>query len=247
MWPYPRIIAHRGAGRLAPENTLAAMRLAASRGLTMVEYDVALSRDEVPIVLHDRDLRRTSNGSGNADALSFAELARYDFGGWHSAAYAGEPLPTLYSIAAFTLANRMHSNIEIKPQPGREALTGRVVARIAARLWKDADAPPLLSSFSEAALSAARDAAPGLPRALLLEGPLPCDWRERMSRFGCIALHLEQARIDPDVIQAAHGKGYKIAAWTVNDAERARRLLQWGCDAVFTDAIDTLPGVLQPT
>ncbi len=63
MWPYPRIIAHRGAGRLAPENTLAAMRLAAGLGLSMVEYDVALSRDEVPIVLHDRDLQRTSTGA----------------------------------------------------------------------------------------------------------------------------------------------------------------------------------------
>ena len=247
MWPYPRIIAHRGAGRLAPENTLAAMRLAAGLGLSMVEYDVALSRDEVPIVLHDRDLGRTSNGRGNADELSFAELARYDFGGWHSPPYAGEPLATLYSIAAFTLANRMHSNIEIKPQPGREALTGRLVARIAARLWKDAKAPPLLSSFSEAALRAARDAAPQLPRALLLDGPLADDWSGRMSRLGCTALHLEQKHINPGVVQAVHSKGYKIAAWTVNDAERARDLLQWDCDAVFTDAIDTLPGALQPT
>jgi len=247
MWPYPPLIAHRGAGHLAPENTLAAVRRAASLGVSMVEFDVALSRDEVPILLHDRDLRRTSDGEGNADELSFAELARYDFGGWHSAAYAGEPLPTLYSVAAFTLANRMRSNIEIKPQPGREALTGGVVAGIAARLWKHADVVPLLSSFSEAALSAAREAAPHLPRALLLEGPLADGWDEPMSRLGCVALHLQQAHVNREIIRAVHDKGYKIAAWTVNDAGRARRLLQWGCDAVFTDAIDTLPGVLQPT
>src|SRR5690606_12670979 len=100
MWPYPRIIAHRGAGRLAPENTLAAVRLAVRHGVSMVEYDVALSLDEIPIALHDRGIRRTSNGCGNADELSLAELARYDFGGWHSPAYAGEPIATLYSIAA---------------------------------------------------------------------------------------------------------------------------------------------------
>lgn len=160
MWPYPKIIAHRGAGHLAPENTLSAVRLAASYGLTMVEYDVALSRDEVPILLHDRALTRTSNGQGNADELSFAEMARFDFGGWHSAPYSGEPLATLYSIAAFTLANGLCSNIEIKPQAGREARTGEVVATVAAALWRQASTPPLLSSFSEPALQAARKAAP---------------------------------------------------------------------------------------
>src|SRR5690606_21136295 len=114
-------------------------------------------------------------------------------------------------------------------------------------LWKHADVAPLLSSFSETALSAARDAAPELPRALLLEGPLGNGWDERLSRLGCIALHMEQAHVNREIVRAVHDKGYKIAAWTVNDAERARRLLQWGCNALFTDAIDTLPGVLQPT
>jgi len=247
MWPYPRIIAHRGAGRLAPENTLAAMRLAQRHGLTMVEYDVALSRDEMPIVLHDQNIQRTSNGQGNADELNFSELSRFDFGSWHSSAYAGEPLATLYSIAAFTLANDMHSNIEIKPQPGREALTGGLVADLASILWKDASVPPLLSSFSETALQAARDAAPELPRALLLEGRPGTDWLERLKRLDCMALHLAQAHMSHDLINAVHGKGYKIAAWTVNDSSRAQRLLQWSCDAVFTDAIDTLPHALQLT
>lgn len=247
MWPYPRIIAHRGAGRLAPENTLAAMRLAVRHGVSMVEYDVALSLDEIPIALHDRSIQRTSNGCGNADELSLAELAQYDFGGWHGPAYAGEPIATLHSIAACTLANGLCSNIEIKPQPGREALTGRVVAQTAAKLWSRASTAPLLSSFSEVALQAARDAAPGLPRALLLDGPLEPGWHEHAARLGCMALHLDQACIDPGVVRAVRDKGYKIAAWTVNDVQRAQCLLQWGCNAVFTDAIDTLPPALQPT
>ncbi|WP_397473152.1 glycerophosphodiester phosphodiesterase [Pusillimonas sp.] len=245
MQLYAHIIAHRGAGRLAPENTLAAMRVAARHKLSMVEYDVTLSRDEIPIVLHDRNIRRTSNGEGNADELTLAELARFDFGGWHGPEYAGEPLATLYSIAAFTLANQIRSNIEIKPQPGRETLTGKVVARAAAELWGDAARPPLLSSFSEAALLSARQTAPQLPRALLLEGPLPGDWHKRAARLGCVALHLQQEHIDRHAILAVHGKGYKIAAWTVNDAQRAQDLLQWGCDALFTDAVDTLPPALQ--
>jgi len=244
MWPYPQIIAHRGAGHLAPENTLAAMRLAARHGLAMVEYDVALSRDEVPVLLHDQSLERTSNGRGNADELSFREMARFDFGSWHSAAYAGEPLATLYSVAAFTQAHNIYSNIEIKPQPGREALTGHVVAHVAASLWAKATVLPLLSSFSPVALQAARDTTPHLPRALLLDHEPGPDWNDRLKELGCQALHLKHDHIDAALIDALHAKGYKIAAWTVNDVKRAQQLLHWGCNAIFTDAIDTLPRTL---
>ena len=245
MQLYSHIIAHRGAGLLAPENTLAAMRLAARHNLSMVEYDVGLSRDNIPIVLHDRNIRRTSNGKGNADELTFAELAQYDFGAWHSPEFAGEPLATLYSVARFTLAQHIRSNIEIKPQPGRETLTGQVVAAAAAQLWGRSAPLPVLSSFSEAALMAARDSAPHLPRALLIEGPLPGDWHKRADRLGCVALHLQQEHVTRDTLMAVRGKGYKIAVWTVNDVGRAHDLLQWGCDALFTDAIDTLPLALQ--
>src|SRR3546814_19211041 len=89
-WPYPRAIAHRGAGQFAPENTLAAMRLGAQRGFTMVEYDVKLSRDDVAILLHDDKINRTSNGTGQAAAMAFRKLSTLDFSAWHSARYPGK-------------------------------------------------------------------------------------------------------------------------------------------------------------
>src|SRR3546814_20967260 len=95
-WPYPRAIAHRGAGQFAPENTLAAMRLGAQRGFTMVEYDVKLSRDDVAILLHDDKIDRTSNGTGQAGDMDFRALATLAFGAWHSARYAGEAIATLH-------------------------------------------------------------------------------------------------------------------------------------------------------
>src|SRR5690606_39490480 len=127
-WPYPQWVAHRGAGRAAPENTLAAFRLGASQGFRMMEYDVKLSADDVPILLHDDTLDRTSDGKGRAADYRFSELARHDFGGWHSAAYAGEPVATLYGIAAYTRANGIHSNIEIKPTTGMGTHTGEQIA-----------------------------------------------------------------------------------------------------------------------
>src|SRR5690606_33557813 len=89
-WPYPALIAHRGAGRHAPENTLAAFRLGAHHGFMMMEYDVKLSRDGVALLLHDDTLDRTSNTQGNAADHTWAELAAVDAGSWHSAEYAGE-------------------------------------------------------------------------------------------------------------------------------------------------------------
>ena len=168
-WPYPLWIAHRGAGKLAPENTLAAFRLGAAHGYRAFECDVKLSADGVPFLLHDATLERTSSGTGTAALVDWSGLSRLDAGGWHSRGYAGEPLPTLEAIAAYCIRNGYALNIEIKPTPGAEGETGRVVAAAAARLWAGQALPPLLSSFRPDALQAAREAAPALPRALLLD------------------------------------------------------------------------------
>lgn len=243
VWPYPRLIAHRGAGRSAPENTLSAFRKGAACGFLMMEYDVKLSADDVPILLHDDTLERTSNGSGRAADYRYAELAHFDFGAWHSAAYAGEPVPSLYAIAAYTRANGIHSNIEIKPTPGMEDHTGERIARLASRLWEGAALPPLLSSFSEAALAAARDAVPELPRALLIEEALPPDWRERAAQLGCSGLNLNHRHVTESIARDVLAAGLSLAVWTVNDAARARELLSWGCNAIITDEVETLaPG-----
>ena len=157
LWPYPRWVAHRGAGKLAPENTLAAFRLGATHGFRMFECDAKLSADGVPFLMHDATLARTTNGGkGIGGDLPWHALSQLDAGGWHSRAYAGEPLCTLESAARFCLANGYHLNIEIKPTPGTERETGEVVARHAARLWQNADVPPFLTSFQVAALEGAR-------------------------------------------------------------------------------------------
>ena len=88
-WPYPRAIAHRGAGKLAPENTLAAFRHGASFGYRMFEFDVKLSGDGASVLLHDATLDRTTNGAGRLDALTLGQIAQLDAGSWHSPAYAG--------------------------------------------------------------------------------------------------------------------------------------------------------------
>ncbi|HEY9280383.1 MAG TPA: glycerophosphodiester phosphodiesterase [Eoetvoesiella sp.] len=240
VWPYPRLIAHRGAGRFAPENTLAAIRLGAQHGFAMVEYDVKLTRDAMAVLLHDDTVDRTSSGQGNAADKTYNELATLDFGAWHSRDYAGEPIPTLHSVAAFTQANNIFSNIEIKPHTGTDVQTGTQVARLAASLWTNIATPPLLSSFSEISLDAALIAAPELPRALLIAKELPADWRSRLARLKCVALNLNHKYVTKQIVESVHAEGYKIAVWTVNNPARARDLFDWGCDAIFTDEIKTI-------
>ena len=238
-WPYPRLCAHRGAGALAPENTLTAMRVGHAHGYRMVEFDVKLAADNVAFLLHDATLDRTTSGRGRADALLWRELSRLDAGGWHSAKYAGEMLPTFAAIARWARAHGVYCNAEIKPTPGRERETGAAVALDAASLWRDAEFPPLLSSFEESALEAARDAVPALPRALLLDA-LPADWLGRLERLGCVALDACHRSLTAAVVRTAHENGYRVLCFTPNDPARVIELAGWGVDTIITDAVDRI-------
>jgi glycerophosphoryl diester phosphodiesterase len=236
-WPYPLWIAHRGAGRLAPENTLAAFRVGASHGYRAFECDVKLSADGVSFLLHDDTLQRTTPARGVAGERRWSELSRLDAGGWHSRAYAGEPIASLETVARFVLRNGHALNIEIKPTSGQEDETGRVVAREAARLWQDRALPPLLSSFAPLALAAAREAAPQLPRALLLD-TLPAGWFELATALGCAAVVTAYPLMNAEVIARLHGAGLRALCYTVNDPATARWLLHLGIDGIITDAVD---------
>lgn len=238
-WPYPRIVAHRGGGALAPENTLAAIDTGAGRGLKMIEFDAKLSADNVVFLLHDDTVDRTSNGRGAAARKSYAELATLDAGSWFDARFAGERMPTLAQVHERCAAHGLAANIEIKPCPGRDTATGRLVAQEAERLWQGSGLPPLLSSFSIDALAAARDAQPSLPRGLLF-GAVPNDWRKLTGALACVSLHADHRRLDAPLVQAIKAAGLFILAYTVNEPERARTLARWGVDTICTDRIDLI-------
>jgi glycerophosphoryl diester phosphodiesterase len=235
--PWPLWIAHRGAGKLAPENTLAAFRLGAQFGYAAFECDVKLSADGRPFLLHDATLDRTTNARGVASERPWSELSRLDAGGWHSRAYAGEPLAGFDAVAAFCLANGHALNIEIKPTPGDERRTGEVVAAEAARRWAGRPVPPLLSSFQVAALEGARASAPQLPRALLLDS-LHSGWFEQAQQLGCVAVVANFNLSSREMVERLHGAGLWALAYTVNDESPARWLLGLGLDGLITDAVD---------
>ena len=228
--------AHRGAGKLAPENTLAAFREGHARGYRMIECDVKLSADQVPFLLHDSALERTSSGSGRAGSQPWAALSRLDAGGWHGPRWAGEPLPTLEAIARFVIANGCAVNLEIKPTPGTEAPTGELVARAAASLWVGSRPAPLLSSFDVVALAAAAAAEPALPRALLLS-ELWDGWEETAGRLGCVAVVTHFPLMDAPLVQRLHAAGRRALVYTANAPADVERLRAAGVDGIITDEV----------
>ena len=236
-WPYPRWIAHRGAGKLAPENTLAAFRLGAAHGYRMFECDAKLSADGVVFLMHDATLERTTNGHGIGGEKPWQALSQLDAGGWHSRAFAGERLATLEALARFCLANRYLLNIEIKPTPGTEATTGEAVARLAAQLWQGAEVPPLLTSFKPNALAAAQQAAPELPRGLLVD-TLWDGWLEKALALDCCAVVANYALWDATTVAQVQGAGMRCLSYTVNDEWATEHLLTLGTDGIITDRVD---------
>ncbi len=236
-WPLPFWIAHRGAGKLAPENTLAAFRAGAAFGYRAFECDVKLSIDSVPFLLHDDTLNRTTPARGLAGARSWNTLSRLDAGGWHSRAYAGEPLPTLDAVARFVQRNGYALNLELKPTPREERNTGLAVGEACAKLWKACTTPLLLSSFEPESLQAAGETASHIPRALLVDELWP-GWFDAARSLGCVAVVTNHKLMDARLIKQLHGAGLRALCYTVNQPTDARRLCALGIDGLITDAVD---------
>lgn len=244
-WPYPYWIAHRGAGHLAPENTLAAFRTGAHYGYRMFECDAKLSADGVLFFMHDTMLERTTNGHGAGGDHPWGKLAQLDAGSWHSRSFAGEPLATLDNVARWCRASDLLLDIEIKPTPGLEAETGTAVAHAAAALWRDAPVPPLLTSFQPRSLAAARAAEPQLPRGLLLDA-LPDGWLAQATGLECQAVICDYPLWTAETVAQVQAAGMRALSYTVDDAADARRLIALGTDGIITNRVDLFPPDRRP-
>lgn len=237
-WPWPRVIAHRCGGALAPENTLAGLAIAARIGCRAVEFDVMLSRDGVPVLIHDETLDRCASSSGIVAALDATLLMATDVGARFHPAFAGETIPSLDAALRRCRELGLAANLEIKPAEGHEVETGRVVGRRLARLGADQPAL-LLSSFSAEALEAAAAEAGEIPRGWLA-GAFDAAALKIASRLGCASIHLALDGLDAAHVAAARAAGLEVLVYTVNGLPAARRLVGWGVSGLFTDRPDLL-------
>ena len=236
MWTYPRVLAHRGGGVLAPENTMAALRKGYEMGFRGVEFDVMATRDDGLILMHDDYLGRTVAGVGSINDLTVSNLVAMDAGSWFSADYAGERIPLLAEAARYCVSSGIFMNVEIKPVPGQETRTAELVAQFCSVLPSDS---VLLSSFSLDALMVVKQMAPSKPRAWLVDA-VPHEWQQTLAMLDSDTIHANAKNLAPSTITALKSEGIKLLCYTVNDPAQARVLFDAGVDALCTDRLDLI-------
>ncbi len=234
----PRIIGHRGAKGLAPENTLSSFRKAAEVGAKSIEIDVTVTRDNGTVIHHDTNLDRCSNGAGPVLLQDLADIEKLDAGSWFGDDWRGEKIPTLTEALKATEALGMSLNLEVKPVEGWQVPTAEIVGR---QLQKELsrDLPLLISSFSEEALTITGQYVPDIPLGYLTDA-IPPDWEKRLTDTGSASLHCYYPFVTEEAVKAVQTAGFKFLAYTVNDLEIAERFLSWGVDAIITDYPDKL-------
>lgn len=229
----PAIIAHRGASGHAPENTLAAIELAASAGASWIEIDVNISRDGVPVLHHDDGLARCTDGSGLVIEHDLDALKKLDSGSWFSADFAGEPMASLAECLALAKKRSLGVNLEIKPCSGWEIPTTKAIADL---LNSTAELPPILiSSFSHIALLHAKLHMPKIARGSLFL-VAPPDWQTLTREVSASTIHLHaNTLLTQQDVQTFHDNELSVYCYTVNSPERAAQVFNLGVDGIFTN------------
>jgi len=237
----PIIIAHRGASGEYPENTLAAYRAAVEIGADYFELDARLSRDGVPVVMHDATVDRTTDGHGAVADRTVEELKRLDAGSWKAARFAGERVPTLEEV--FSAFPESRIVVELKSSPGAAGLEEAVLAVVERHGAADR---VIFCSFQPASLARMLALGATSRMAPILHRGTP---REDKRAFRALrraeALHAEQSLCTPRTMRWAQERGYRVNPWTVDDPAAMRRLLAMGTDGISTNRPDVLMDLLK--
>lgn len=239
----PLILAHRGARRAAPENTMAAFLLAAEIGADGLELDAQLCKDGEAVVIHDFTVDRTTDGRGRVKDFALAELQALDAGGWYATQFAGQRVPTLAQVL-HELGPRLTLNIELKTVALRsDGLEAEVV-----RLVEDTGMVHrvIVSSYNPVALWRVRRLNPYVSTGLLYAPDLPRYLRDRWLQplVRPAALHPRWDMINEQMVGAAHRQGLKVIPWTCDEPDAMGRLVGWGVDAIITGRPDLLHDLL---
>jgi glycerophosphoryl diester phosphodiesterase len=234
---FPQYIAHRGAGSLAPENTMAALRMAHSYGINAVEFDVMLAKNHVPMLNHDNQLGRNILGTGEFIEYDSHALDHMDAGSYHSNQFIAEPVARFQTAFEFCIKHQLWMNIELKPYPGQDIITGHIVAQTIKnhqQRYPHHHAHYLISSFSIDALLATKKELPTAPLAMLWE-QLPTNWQTTLKSINCTTIHLNYQTLTTPQINALLKHHITIRCYTVNDQTQATNLFIEGIHGIFTD------------
>lgn len=232
--PKPIIFAHRGASRYAPENTIYAFERAISLGAAAIELDCMLSKDGIPVVIHDHTLERTTNGNGRVDEHTANDLLRLDAGSHFSEEFKGEKVPLLEEVLQ-RFGRHLLINIEMKNGHAPFNALVPVVVELVMRL--EMTDSVLFSSFNPLNLVQLKKRLPTACVALLVDESF-IGRKLASPAFQMVSpeyINPSRAFITQDFIAKEHARGRQMNVWTVNDAQEASRFVEWGVDGLITD------------
>lgn len=235
---YTKVIGHRGASSVAPENTLASFQQAADFHADYFELDVYLSKDDSLVVIHDKSVNRTTNGSGFVTLMTFEQLRELDAGSWFDPQFAGEKIPTLKEALLLGRENNTKVCIEIKGSK-----TG-IVEKIVDLVEKlDMQKKVIIFGFSYAQVSLARQLDPTIP-ALYLVDNISQQNIDKAAEIGAQAVGAGD-EVDLQTLNYAHAKNIEIWRWTINGAAKMSDLLALGIDGIITNYPQLLRGIME--
>ncbi len=231
----PTLIAHRGYSAAAPENTLTAVRAAHQAGARWVELDVQLLGDGMPVIWHDSDVSRCSDGRGELASMTWRQAQALDVGSWFGDRFARERMANLEAMLALLNELEMGVNLEIKVNKGRDPITlvDAVLPMLLAALPAERC---IVSSFDGAALAHSRRHAPREALALgALYGSLPKQWRAQCAAIEAFSIHPHWPRLKRTQAAAMRRDGYQILCYTANDPSAFQSRWAWGINSAITD------------
>jgi glycerophosphoryl diester phosphodiesterase len=241
------LIAHRGASGHAPENTLVAVRRAMEMRAEMVEVDILLSKDGIPLLLHDPSLDRTTNGSGVVSDYTVDELKLLDAGSWFGDQFAGERIPTVDELLELC-KGKMALNLEIKTQAVTDTIEGGIVEKVVELVRRHGmERNVIFSSFDPRAIKHLKTIAPDIAGAILYDNRLydgkhPVDI---VSELGADAFNCHWRQVRPTLVDSLHEAGVPLNVYTVNVDTLMHQMLDMGVNGIFTDFPDVLLQVLR--
>lgn len=257
VYPSDRVM-HRGAGIDAPENTIEAFVYGLENyNSHAIEFDVQLSGDDIPILIHDAKMGRTVDKDGLVTDYKAHELCKMDAGSWHSSNFKGATVPLYEDVVTFCRKNNIWMNVEVKgdfKNIDQMRKIGFTVASVSKNLFIDIlsqdnvdyNVVPLISSFSVEALEDALIAAPEVPRALLVRGlgekeGFISDMEALLKlliRLEATACHINHVGLLESDVSRLLAEGFSVLSYTVNAADRALELLSFGVQSICTDNFD---------
>jgi glycerophosphoryl diester phosphodiesterase len=230
------IIAHRGASRAAPENTLAAMRKAMEFGADYAELDACQTKDGAIVLMHDEELERTTGQKGLIWAYTLSELQGFEAGSWFGEEFRGEPIPTLQEVMHL-VRGKMKLNIEIKVFGHEPGIAQKVVDIIQAENFEK---ECMVTSFDREIIEEVKNIAPELMTGFIFDE----DYQGNVFDGNWDALSCDRQILDEELIKEAKDKGMKLFIWTVNYPEEMKKLIDLEVDGLITDIPDVLKEIL---